>query len=426
MDALIHAENYLHDKAKNREQFYHVDIRTDSKKIVSDESHAVITIRDAGNIISGQIKVEKASHTTLQKLTHLTERQVRNTVIIHVPTLSSIGASVSLLPMLCYFALRQARIWECQNVMALVQDHHSTAQEFAEFLRLEPISYLSPLQINQKTERVYAQRLKYAIHHAYEGCDQPQRDFIQTYFISEILTLFEGWLKNFFQESWFSSVKSHTMAYEQYVCSLYNLHQFVKHTTRLAARCVALCEDRELRNHYIHHLRGEINHEIIIESDLKALNADVEFLLNTHVPHPATAEFMTLQESVIGFKQDPILMLACPFVAEGMTANISTIFVDDLYATIKKWGVENPATVSRFLTSHMKTDGGEDGHWLRVIMMIDKFIKTENHHQQFLNILHLAMNSYAHGLNANVDDLELWRMDPQSAIHLVSSERVSV
>lgn len=66
------------------------------------------------------------------------------------------------------------------------------------------------------------------------------------------------------------------------------------------------------------------------------------------------------------------------------------------------------------LTSHMKTDGDDDGHRIRVIMMMDKFIKTENEFQQFLNVLQLAMDGYAHGLNANIDDLELWRQTESS------------
>ncbi|EKD76951.1 MAG: hypothetical protein ACD_42C00523G0002 [uncultured bacterium] len=396
MQALVHAENYLRDKLKSKESLYQLTIEINHAQ--EGQTTAFITLRDTKNARAGQIYVEKALHSGLQKTVLLTDKQVKNCAIIHAATFTD-DHSQTLLPLLSYFALRQARIWQCHNIIALNQEN--------KLLRLAPLAYLP---------RIFAQQLSYSIYQAYEACDETERAFIQTYFIYEILDTFKLWVTNLFQDSWFSSIKTRSISKEQYVSTLYNLHAFVKHTTRLAARCVAFCESRELRNHYIHHLKGEINHEVIIESDLKALHADVDYLLQANVAHPATEAFMVLQESITGFKQDAVLMMACPFIAEGMTANISSQFVDDLHATIKTWGIKSPESVSRFLTSHMKTDGGDDGHWVRVIMMMDKFIKTENQLQQFLNTLQLAMSSYARGLNANIDDMELWRLQQSHAI----------
>ncbi|OGT44005.1 MAG: hypothetical protein A3F13_04585 [Gammaproteobacteria bacterium RIFCSPHIGHO2_12_FULL_40_19] len=401
MEAINHAENYLRNKAKSTEQPYQIDISND-----------VISISCDNQKMFGHIRIEKILHSAFQKSLGLSEKQSRHCAIIHTPAFSSDSDAQKLLPMLCYFALRQARIWHCENIIFSTKDNLNTVRTLSALLRLEPVVHLP---------QISAQRLNYAIHHAYEACDQTQRDVIQTYFVHEILDTFKSWVTQLFHDSWFSAVKTRSLSKEQYISTLFNLHAFVKYTTRLAARCVAICETRDLRNHYIHHLKGEINHEVIIESDLKALRADVDYLLQSYVPHTATGEFIVLQESIVSFKQDAVLMLACPFVAEGMTANITNAFVEDLHATIKSWGVKSPESVSRFLTSHMKTDGGDDGHWTRVIMMMDKYIKTENQHQQFLHILGLAMSGYAHGLNANIDDLELWRSQ-QTVVTSVKDE----
>lgn len=384
MEALSNAKNYIQEKLKNSNLNYELSIKTELK-------NAIISLSDKKNNKSAQVTIQKALHSELQKKYSLSDNQVNSSVIINEAAFLG-SNSQDLLPLLSYFALRQARIWQCQNII--------TEKNTYPLLKFESISYAPSL---------FAQRLQYASYQAYEACDEIQKSFIQSYYADEIIDTFESWVISLFQDSWFQAIKTKTLSKEQYISTLFNLHSFVKHTTRLAARCVAFCESRELRNHYIHHLKGEINHEVIIESDLKALRADVNYLTQSYVPHAATSEFIVLQESITGFRQDALLMLACPFVAEGMTANISSQFVDDLYANIKNWGIKSPESVSRFLTSHMKTDGGDDGHWMRVIMMMDKFIKTEQQFQQFLNVLQLAMSGYAHGLNENIHDCALWQ-----------------
>ncbi len=357
----------------------------------------------------GKIQIEKAIGSTFQKASELTNKQLHNCAIIHVPQIHDTNYKKNILPVLCYFALRQARIWRCQNIIFACDESNTTAKEIKTLLRLDPLAHCQAICAKNQSLAVYAQRIKYAIYHAYEQSDEQYKSFIQSEFINEILESFEIWVSHFFKESWFNAVNTKTITKEQYITSLYNMHQFVRHTTRLAARCVACSDEKELRNHYIYHLKGEINHEIIIESDLKGLGVDLDYLLNAHIAHTATSEFIVLQESIIGYKQDAVMMLACPFIAEGMTANISSDFVNNLHATIKSWGIEKPESVSRFLTSHMKFDGGIDGHWLQVIMMTHEFVKNELQLQHYLNTMRLAMTGYAHGFNANIDDLELWR-----------------
>ncbi|HLB55751.1 MAG TPA: hypothetical protein VJK30_00270 [Coxiellaceae bacterium] len=386
MRALKHAFDYLQNKANATEPLYQL-------KTTAADNIVHIAIHDKGNNRSGEIRIEKALHSHFQKTHDFTDKQMNHVAIIHDAIFSD-AKSQSLLPILSYFALRQARIWNCYTVIAPTQ--------YQSLLKLSPLSFLPT---------IFSQQLSYAIFQAYEACNATEHTFIQTYFIHEILTTFQIWVENLFQNSWFRAIKTRTLTKEQYIITLYNLHAFVKYTTRLAARCVAYSDSRELRNHYINHLKGEVNHEVIIESDLRALHADVDYLINAHVAHPATNAFMTLQESVIGYKQNSALMLACPFIAEGMTANINSTFVTDLHETIKSWGVKSPDAASRFLTSHMKTDGGDDGHWIRVIMMIDKVIETEKQQREFLAIMNLATSSYGKGLGDNVDDYSLYNVN---------------
>lgn len=403
MDAINYAKNYVLEHANTKNLPYKLSTAKNT------ESNLTITISDKANKPLGEIIIEKAIGSAFQKATQMSNRQLHNCAVLHSPMISDSDEHASLLEPLCYFAMRQARIWKCQNIIYIHTENDPLSEKIISTLHLAPISYCPSTTINNQKNFIFAQRIKYAIHHTFEQSDASYKPFIQSEFINEILDIFENWVNELFTQSWFNAVFSRTISKEQYITSLYNLHQFVKHTTRLAARCVACSDNRELRNHYINHLKGEINHELIIESDLERLGADVNYLINAHVAHAATSEFITIQESIIGFKQDPVLMLACPFVAEGMTANISYRFVEDLHATIETWGVDKPESVSRFLTSHMKTDGGVDGHWLRVVVMTHKFIQNELQHQHFINTMRLAMSGYAHGLNANIDDLELWR-----------------
>jgi hypothetical protein len=125
-------------------------------------------------------------------------------------------------------------------------------------------------------------------------------------------------------------------------------------------------------------------------------------------------EFLSIQESIIGYKQDPVLMLACPLVAEGITAFMRKDFIQHLHNIVSGWGIQ-PETATKFLTSHMHTDGGEDGHWQLVVNMLQQKILDEVRLQQFLCMMRTAMNGFARGFNATIDNLKLWEVVPLNA-----------
>lgn len=322
---------------------------------------------------------------------------------ISIESLSLVNEQIA--PAILYFALRRARIMGKQNVIALVP---SLNDPMVKALKLEPLEKYNTVTIEGNTYYPVAQRLKYAISYAYKQCTAEMKDFINSKMIDEIVETVEQWLNQFFEGAWATAIKEHRLSKVQYIYSLYNLYQYVKQTTQHLGRCVALAPNIELRNHYIYHLRGEVNHEIIIENDLRHLNADLDYLTKVHVPNTQTKEFMVIQESTIGFYQDTVLMLACPLAAEGISSHMTPAFLEALCQCISRWGVDQPRKAAKFFESHTNTDGGDDGHWLNVVKMIAIHISDENYLQHFLSVLNLAMNGLERSFNSTIEDLELW------------------
>ncbi len=286
--------------------------------------------------------------------------------------------------LITYFALRLGRI------------HNKTC-----FLLLNNDD---KLEINSK----YHHNIKYALLNIYNNLSENQKCFVKSHFIDEIEQTFKISLDDFCNGSWYKSILDNTLTKEQYIQGLFSMHQYVKYTTRLAARAIAASDNLEMRNHYINHFKGEINHELIIERDLEHLGGDVEYMKNFHVPDFGTKLFMIIQESTIGFYQDPILMLACPLAAEGMSAHMPPEFILQLNKIIESWGVDDPKLASRFLGSHIEFDGGDDGHWQAVIQAIAKFLTNEHKLQQFLSVFSVACFGFSKSLNGTIDNYKLF------------------
>lgn len=360
--------------------------------------------------------VAPAENSQFQTLTRLTQDALTNSVYISSVWVSPDAAMAEVLPAVLYRSLRRGRILGKENVVALIPVPNPDVP-LATLMKMNRLENVGQITVNNKTLLPIAQSIKYSIHHIYNQCDHDIQKLINDNFGDEIVETHYAWLNRFYHGSWANAVLNGTLSKEQYISSLYNLHEYVRHTTRLCARAIAHSDDVDLRNHYINHFRGEINHELLIERDLKKLGADVDYLKTAHIPTPATKEFMTVQESTIGFYQDPVLMLACPLTAEGVAAHMRNDFIEKLLDTIQSWNVDEPIEAARFLTSHVNTDGGDDGHWANVIRATQKYIHDEHHLQEFLSVMTAAMNGFEHGFNANVDNLKLWSAKPDGDSH---------
>ncbi len=153
-------------------------------------------------------------------------------------------------------------------------------------------------------------------------------------------------------------------------------------------------------------MKGEINHELIIERDLANLGEDVKYVARFHQPTPATMAFMCIQESIVGFQRDPVLFLACPIAAEGFAAYVHQDVFDGVGRSIGNWGLENPADVTHFIRSHSGFDGGPDGHWYQCIKILKDHVRSDTQMQRFSAVVHAAMSALEENYDSCVQDYE--------------------
>jgi hypothetical protein len=305
-----------------------------------------------------------------------------------------------LLPAMFYAIGRRARIEGFTTLIAPVRDLNASDTAVLG-LKATPHSAVADHQLA-------AQRVDLFMHRTWAAMVASGTTPDLTLLAAEVEETVQRWVANGTEWSFFKALREQRLAREQYVYTLSNLHQFVRHTTRLIGRAVGASADPELRKHWIDHLNGEVNHEVIIERDLKHMHEDVEYVTRHMAPCRTTQEFMAIQESMIAYYNDPILMMASPLAAEAVTAHLDQHFVEDLLHCAASWGIEEPKRACQFLISHMNTDGGEDGHWRMSIEMLPKLIRDEARLAQFLTINACSRRSIEGVFTAPVDDTAIW------------------
>lgn len=304
----------------------------------------------------------------------------------------------SVLPLLVYLALRRARIHGLTNVVT-----YTSGGPIEDLLKLRPVSFPA-----RSGYRAVGQRLDIAMHAAYDACAKQGIAVNPETFTNELVETIERWLEVLHQSKWVRAIYDRTLTREQYIYSLENTHTYVRWTTRILGRTVGLAHDQELRDHFIEHLRGEINHEKIIERDLEVLGVDVNYVLNKMVPNVGTLHFMAVQESMIGFYHDPIFLMASPLAAEGISAHLEPSFIEALRDCVKSYGIEKPEQATQFWSSHINTDGGELGHWMTTVEMAKKYLVNEEIASRFLAICRGSMAGLLQSWNGFIDEMDVW------------------
>jgi hypothetical protein len=266
-------------------------------------------------------------------------------------------------------------------------------------MKLEPTSASSS---------VSAQRIDYAADNCWLVSDPVTRQALHERFVPEAVETLERWVRHFFTTRWFETLYSGRLSRQQYIYTLSNLHQFVRWTTRLIGRAVSHSHDRALRDHWLEHLRDEINHELIIEKDLKNLGVDPAYVAERMVPEPNTLQFMGVQESLIGFHGDPVLFMAAPFVAEGYGARLDERFMGALEESALGWGIKNPRLVTSFYASHISYDGGDDGHWALIRRILERYLTDHCQLQRFLSAVRAAADATERAYTAYIADLSVF------------------
>jgi hypothetical protein len=255
----------------------------------------------------------------------------------------------------------------------------------------------------------HGQRVDLAAGRAYDAVIEVGGNHLDpTLFGDEVVETFERWLLDLYGRGFFKAVSDGTLTKPQYVYTISNMHQFVRWTTRLLGHAVAHSHERGLRNHFLAHLQGEVNHEIIIERDLAHLGEDVAFVVDRMAASPGTRQFMAVQESLAGLHHDLILFLASPLAAEGIASHLTPAFLEALERTIAGWGVREPKRAMTFFSSHVNTDGGDDGHWELVMRVVRDHLRSDDDLRRFLGILRASTRALTTAYDEFVDDVALF------------------
>lgn len=358
----------------------------------------ITTIKNKNDKILAIINSYPASESSLLK--NFTPEQLKNSWFIDSIWLAPDVGLAEVSAIAVYAAVKSARIYN-KDIAITIKDKN-TNFPIMTLMKAHEIKTID----NKNT--LLGQRVDYILLSLADSLPDDAEDYITKEFVQDLYKMFFRWYDKYNKSTWCTAIINKTLTKRQYVSTLYNLHSYVQYTTRLCARAIAFSNDMFLRNNYIDHFRGEINHEILIEKDLLQLGEDVEYLKKYYIPNIKTKAFMTLQESTIGFYQDPVLLLACPFVAEGVSANFRTELLDNLEVIIGSWGIKDPQKAMRFLNSHVKFDGGEDGHWEGVIEILPMYLKTEYDRQRFISIAKFGMDSILNSFDSNVDENLIW------------------
>lgn len=375
-----------------------VDLRS------SQPGHWVAWLDDKGECLAAA-QVIRAEESAFHELSKLPTARLDQSIALEAVWLGAGNEAADLLPALLYTALRVGRVWGRLSVVAYAENAETPVTQIA---RLAPLSRATAVSVKGKELSPVAQLLEVSLHHAASRCSPAVWASVQPTLADEVVDTVQHWIPQFWSGPWVQSILNGTISREQYLACLKNMHRYVRQTTRHLARAIAHSEDRRLRNHFIEHLKGEINHELSIERDLKQLGVDPEYVIEHSVPSTATREFMAVQESAIGFYQDPVILMACPLAAEGVTAHIDDHFLDILAKTVGSWGVEKPERAIGFLHSHTHTDGGDDGHWQMTVDMLRHYLKDEDMQRRFLSTLAAARDTIERSFNSSVDELKLF------------------
>ena len=371
-----------------------------------------ISIMERGETCLATALVTRAEESGFQAASGLPRESLEKTICVSDIALDP--ERPDALPAILYLAVRRGRIWGRSTVAAYVADPVPAGAASLRLERLSGVRPCGPLLAS-------AQVIDYAAYRTFSTVSPVIRSFLHKQFLPEAIETLERWTERFFKSAWFQAIHNGTLSRRQYVRTLEQQHQYVRYTTRLIAGALSWSDDRELRDHWRHHLEGEVNHELIIEKDLAHLDADVDYAVGPAIPHPMNLQFIMAQESIIGFRRNPVLLMASAFVAEGFSSHLDQNFVDALDRVASSWGVKNPRLVTNFITSHVNYDGGEDGHWAGLCSALGRYLKTETQQQEFLAVIGLCMDAFERSYAAYTEDLAIFAATSNAAKHSTST-----
>jgi hypothetical protein len=297
---------------------------------------------------------------------------------------------------LAYAALRAGRVL---GRTALLASREALSPGLQDLLELSPLA---------GSQELMAGRIDIALHRTASKAHADGEALLPSFLVHEVLETVRRYVDRVMDSGFFRAVMDGTLSREQYIHVLSQTHQYVRYTTRILGLCVAHSHVTELRDHFLHHLREEINHEQIIERDLAHLGADPLYVRDVMAPNGATNQFLLTELALISYFQDPLLLTAAPLAAEGISAHLSREWLSRLERLVAGWGLQAPDRACRFFASHVGFDGGEDGHWEGSVRLLEKYLVDEKRLRDYLAAFQACGQSLLHCYVASVEEAALW------------------
>ncbi len=396
---MIKGEDLPEDLIQLRKDVYTTEVHwlEENKIIDQNDTHGVHFIsrsKETGEILGAltYIDAEKSDFSTHTKIA---KDKLTSSFYITRALVKKEFRRLGFFSLLVYTSCRYARMQGRKNLVSFYDNPESAAPSIMKpnFMQdINPRKYSN--NENSYELQPSQQEVNHAMHRAFQAMPKDLQNWAaHHYFTDELIYRVKEKTQIFYKNNWVKSIENGTLTKLQYIETLSNTHQYVRWTTRLLGQVVGITKDPELRAHYIRHLSGEIDHEVMIENDLRALGADLDYHINHNPPNSEIYQFMCVQESMSGFRRDPLLFLAVPLGMEAITAFMPHEFIKSLKDCIKSWGVKTPAKACSFFSSHIHTDGGDDGHWQATYEILQKTIKTEYQLRWMLNITDIILDS---------------------------------
>lgn len=228
------------------------------------------------------------------------------------------------------------------------------------------------------------------------------------YYVQEVADTVRAHVAQAFEEGFFRAVIDGKVSKEQYVYILTQQHAYVRFTTRILGYCVAYSQDSQLRRHFAKHLSEEVNHEKILEADLAYLAADVDYVVQDLEANASTTQFVLGELALVSHFHDPVLLTAAPLVAEGISGHLGNGFVQRLEQVVRTWGYDEPQRATRFFSSHIEFDGGDDGHFQGSMQMLSAHLRCERELRRYLAAVHGLGECFLRIYSESMRETDAW------------------
>ncbi len=337
-----------------------------------------------------------AERSHLGRYTGFAENVLKNTVVSTRSTVHPEYRGLGLFSLLVYLGAREGRVQGRQWVAAFLE--RGEARERTSF-GARDLTQTPPLAVRGRGRNYEVVASALDVNQLMSNCflhiPASLHPYLREHFFAdEVVHEAMSGAHRFYNGSWFKAVGQGALTPWQYYRTLAEMHLYVRWTTRLLGTVIGIADDADLRRHYLEHLQGEIDHERMLENDIAHLGFDVGYVKHHMTPCEDIRAFMSLQESLCsGPRRNPALFLAVPFAAEALTAFLSQEFLQRLANNIASWGVANPDRAMTFITGHIRSDGGTDGHWDAARKILPQYLTGEKELQEFLSIVRLAQRS---------------------------------